>query len=63
MVVPEGIQYQVQLVTGLYGSARGHLIPSPDPGLEMLGSVLKSKVIGSNISQHGPCYSRVMVVP
>ena len=29
MVVPEGIQYQVQLITGLCGSARGHSIPSP----------------------------------
>ena len=43
MVVPEGIQYQVQLVTGLCGSAGGHSIPSPDPGLEMPGSVLKAR--------------------
>ena len=63
MVVPEGIQYQVQLITGLCGSARGHSIPSPDPGLGMPHSALKSKVIMSNISQHGPCYSRVVEVP
>ena len=38
MVVPEAIQYQVQLITGLYGSARGRSIPSPDPGLTKPGS-------------------------
>ena len=27
--MPEGIQYQVQLITGLCGSARGHSISSP----------------------------------
>ena len=47
MVVPEGIQYQVQLVTGLHGSARGHSIPSPETGLGMPGIVpLKARSSG-----------------
>ena len=43
MVVPEGIQYQVQLITGLYGSARGHSIPNPGPDPQLC---LEDKVTG-----------------
>ena len=37
--MPEGIQYQVQLITGLCVSARGHSIPSPADNGTVLVSV------------------------
>ena len=38
MVVPEGIQYQVQLITGLCGSTGGHSIPGPADNGTVCGS-------------------------